>query len=779
MPGRVPLFWISIAFATGCLLGLDRVTTWPIALALGAAAGLAWIFIRGERTSPALLYVFVMSAGVAHALILAGTIAPNDARQLPDEKLLASTQWRGRVIEEPQAAPHRNRRALDRTSFTVQLDAWRATGGELFDEDVTAPWQTASGRASCTVFGPAQDIRAGDEIEFAAALAPIAAPLVPGQLDLRAYDAERDIYEEAMIRPLDWRRLSHAESTEPWWQALSFRARDWAYERLQWGLEDDPRIADFLAGMLIGYRQEIPADIEQDFRVTGTLHVFAISGQNIAEMAVVAIILLQLCGLVRWRWAWLLAPIVLVYCLLAGSPASAVRATVMALAILLAWRLGRPLNALGCWSIAVLAMLIWDPRVLLDPGAQLSFGVVLGLILLSPPIYRAIVARLQHDSFLPAKLMTPGQKREEIFWSRASALLAASIAATLASEPITALDFHQVTPISVVANLLVVPLAGLITVVGTISVTFSLASYNLAALCNNANWLLARIMIAIVSFFAHEPGAAINVPDLRVVGQPSPVFIAAPLQDSACLLVKNGGHAWLIDTGREVSPPSVPARLLQFYGINRLDALILAQPDTPDNGGAALIARQFHPRRLILPALASRSPFQREIPDIAKEAGVTVDHWSRGISLEMGPGLRADVLGPALDSAASREDDRSLVLLFHANSGTLLWACRLDAAGQTELSRANPNLHADALLLGADAAPSADWLGSLGSKFWLQLPPRQRYLNGSTSVAPGAASCAIWPLVETGAVTVHFTNGAQPGVELTPWVAARGETPQK
>ena len=94
--------------------------------------------------------------------------------------------------------------------------------------------------------------------------------------------------------------------------------------------------------MLIGYREEIPADIEQDFRVTGTLHVFAISGQNIAEMAVVAIILLQLCGLVRWRWAWLLAPVVLIYCLLAGSPASAVRATVMALAVLAAWRLGRP-----------------------------------------------------------------------------------------------------------------------------------------------------------------------------------------------------------------------------------------------------------------------------------------------------------------------------------------------------------------------------------------------------------------------------------------------------
>ena len=200
------------------------------------------------------------------------------------------------------------------------------------------------------------------------------------------------------------------------WQNLSFRARDWAYERLQIGLEDDPRMADFLAGMLIGYRQEIPADIEQDFRRTGTMHVFAVSGQNIAEMFVVAIILLQLCGLVRWRWAWMVAPLVLLYCLLTGSPASAVRATVMALAVLLAWRLGRPLNALGCWSLAFLAMLIWNPAIMLDFGAQLSFAIVLGLILFAPPLTRWLVRPFAPDPFLPWDLLTPAQKFEEQFW---------------------------------------------------------------------------------------------------------------------------------------------------------------------------------------------------------------------------------------------------------------------------------------------------------------------------------------------------------------------------
>jgi len=306
-PTRVPLFWVGIAFATGCLLGLDEIVSWPVALALAAGAMIAWFFVRGERRSLALCYLATILAGLAHTLILAATIAPDDARRLPAEKTLASTQWRGQVIDDPRVAPHRGR-ALDRTFLAVQLSAWRPTEGQLFDEEVDEPWRSASGRIAATVLGPAQDLRAGDEIEFAAGLEPIPAPVIPGQLDLRAYDAALFIYHQATIRPLDWRRQARAG---PWLRQLSFAARDWAYDRLRWGIEDDPRTADFLAGMLIGYRQEIPADIEQDFRVTGTLHVFAISGQNVAEVVVVAIILLQLVGLVRWRWAWLLAPVML------------------------------------------------------------------------------------------------------------------------------------------------------------------------------------------------------------------------------------------------------------------------------------------------------------------------------------------------------------------------------------------------------------------------------------------------------------------------------------
>jgi ComEC/Rec2-related protein len=772
---RAPLFSVSLAFASGCLLGLDGIVAVRVALIIWGIAGLFWLILaRREEASLAAFYVYAACAGMAYTLILDVSVAPDDLRRLPDEKTLVTTQWRGIVTEEPtaQLSTRITRRSIDRTTFVLSVEAWRPTGGRLFGADIDTPWQSAQGDIRCTLTGPAKELQCGDRIEFAAPLMPVAPALCPGELDYRAWEAAQGIYYHAAIDAQDWRRIETGGGN--WWQRLSFRARDWAYDRLQIGLEDDPRMADFLAGMLIGYRQQIPADIEQDFRRTGTLHVFAVSGQNIAEMLVVAMVLLQLCGLIRWRWAWTLAPLVLLYCLLTGSPSSAVRATAMALAVLLAWKMGRPLNALGCWSLAFLAMLIWNPAILLDAGAQLSFGVVLGLILIAPPLMRRIVGPFAHDPFLPRDLMSKWQNREEKGWRWLAVLVGATIAATLISEPITAIDFHQVTPISIFANLIVVPVAGLITVVGTLSIAVSLLSTQLAALLNNANWLFAKLLIIFVGYLAHQPGASINVPDFRALESPTPSFVVAPLQETACLLVRTSKGDWLINTGRESPTPSATWHLLQFYGINQLEGLVLAQISTPDNGGAEMIARDFRPQRLVVPCLPSRSALQKEIPRLVALSGGVLETWQRGQRIDLSPEVSVEVIHPAEDSTEGRGEDRALVLLFHQGERTLLWAGKIGQPAQADILAVYPNLHADVLVMGTEPSPDEAWLQSLRVRYWLQIPPRDRQLNSNGDTAPITTSCEAWSLDQTGAVDVHFTSdheGQSPGIELQPWLA--------
>ncbi len=771
---RAPLFSVSLAFALGCVVGLDGWISLSCSFVAFGILGLSWLILcRYEKASLIVFYGFVVSAGLVHTLLVSSIIPINDLRRLPEAKALATTQWRGVIVEEPttQMSNNATRRALDRASFVLHVENWRPTEGRLFSADIDAPWQLAQGDIHCTLFGSARELQCGDRIEFAAPLVSIPPALCPGELDFRAYEAKSGIYYQAAISASNWQRIETGSGN--WWQNLSFRARDWAYGRLQIGLEDDPRMADFLAGMLIGYRQDIPADIEQDFRRTGTLHVFAVSGQNIAEMFVVAIILLQLCGLVRWRWAWIIAPVILLYCLLTGSPSSAVRATIMAMAILAAWRMGRPLNALGCWSLAFLAMLVWNPVILFDPGAQLSFGVVLGLILVAPPLVRILARPFAHDPFLPVALLTSTQRYEKRFWWWVTGLLGTSIAATLVSEPITAIDFHQITPISILANLVVVPTAGIITMIGTLSVMLSLIATPLTALLNNANWLLARGLIMFVGFLAHQSGASINVPDVRVLSSPKPSFIVAPLQDSSCLLIRTSSQAWLFNTGRENSVRGATSHLLQFYGINRLDGLVLTQMSGPDNSGADVIVRDFHPRRLVVPLLRSRSPMEKGLPELANQIGGNLESWQSGQSFDLAPDVRVEVLHPAVNSPETRAEDRALVLLFHAGDQTLLWAGRIDAETQQDLLTRYPDLRADILVMGIDSPPSSAWLKSLGIRHWLQLPPRQRQLNVAGTQPDSEATYKVWPLNQTGAVAIHFQpagNGEPPSILLQPWL---------
>ncbi len=313
--------------------------------------------------------------------------------------------------------------------------------------------------------------------------------------------------------------------------------------------------------------------------------------------------------------------------------------------------------------------------------------------------------------------------------------------------------------------------------IGTLSVAVSLVSTTLAALLNNSNWLLARGLILFVGFLAHKPGASLNVPDLRVLASPPPSFVVAPLQDSACLLVRAPGQAWLFNTGRESATPTTAWHLLQYYGINRLDGLVLAQISGPDNSGASAIVRDFQPRQLIVPVLRTRSPLEKALPEMAALAGRPTASWREGQEISLGPGLSVDVLSPAVDSPESHAEDRALVLLFHAGSQTLLWAGRIGVDTQRSLLAAHPGLRADILVMAAESPLDDAWLRSLRVRDWLQIPPRDPQLN-SVSATSVPDFCQVWPLNQTGAVDLHFQPARtdRPAeILLRPWVALPSE----
>jgi len=268
------------------------------------------------------------------------------------------------------------------------------------------------------------------------------------------------------------------------------------------------------------------------------------------------------------------------------------------------------------------------------------------------------------------------------------------------------------------------------------------------------------------------------VPDLRTLGSPPPAFIVAPLPESSCLLIRTPQGDWLVNTGRETPVPSSIWHLLQYYGINRLEGLVLAQISTPDNGGAEMIARDFRPRQVVVPCLSSRSPLEKAVPTVVALSGGRLDEWRRGQKIDLGQNVSVEVLHPAPDSAETRAEDRSLVLLFHAGDCTLLWAGKISPEAQADILAAYPELHVDVLVMGAETQPDDAWLRTLSVRYWLQIPPRDRQLNTNQETILQSDTCEVWPLAQTGAVEIHFQSaqkGLPPGISLQPWLALPGK----
>jgi competence protein ComEC len=202
-----------------------------------------------------------------------------------------------------------------------------------------------------------------------------------------------------------------------------------------------PREAQLSRGFVLGEDDGIDAATVEDFRRAGLSHLLAVSGQNVALLALLAMPLLAALGLpLRIRLIWILAAIV-VYVPLAGAGPSIVRAGVMGAITVLATLAGRRSSRLYALVLAAIVTLAIDPRIAADVGWQLSFAAVLGILALAQPLRRAIAARI-------GKRGWRGTLAEGA---------AVTVAATLATAPLIAFHFEAVSTMALVANLLALP----------------------------------------------------------------------------------------------------------------------------------------------------------------------------------------------------------------------------------------------------------------------------------------------------------------------------------
>jgi competence protein ComEC len=214
-----------------------------------------------------------------------------------------------------------------------------------------------------------------------------------------------------------------------------------------------------LRGMVLGQDEAIAAAVRDDFRDSGLAHLLAVSGQNVMLLAALALPALALAGLgLRARLAALVALIAL-YVPLAGAGPSLQRAGVMGLAGIAAIAASRPASRSYALLLAAAVTLAWDPRSWTDPGWQLSFAAVAGILTMGVPMSRGL--RRMGEELVTTRAAEPALTRAGTVPLAAVRLLAdgvaITVAATLATAPLLAHHFGSVPLAGLLANLLALP----------------------------------------------------------------------------------------------------------------------------------------------------------------------------------------------------------------------------------------------------------------------------------------------------------------------------------
>jgi competence protein ComEC len=217
--------------------------------------------------------------------------------------------------------------------------------------------------------------------------------------------------------------------------------------------------AALLSGILLGLDQDLPDDLVLAFQETGTAHIIAISGFNIAIISAFFFWLFSLLA-TRWKVFFFSVLVIFLYALLVGAEPAVMRATIMGAMAILGTQIGRRGSGLNTLVFTAAVMCFFDPYLLWDVSFQLSFAATLGLIVIGNPLLRWFTVWLE-------KRMPSEKARKEA--DPVGEYLLLTLAAQAASLPLMALHFHQVSLTSVIANPLILPAQPLIMMLGAVA----------------------------------------------------------------------------------------------------------------------------------------------------------------------------------------------------------------------------------------------------------------------------------------------------------------------
>ena len=502
------------------------------------------------------------------------------------------------------------------------------------------------------------------------------------------------------------------EAPGPWWRAAAA-----VRGSLRTSVADRPEAQQALVPALaVGDDARVGTPLADDFRATGLTHLLAVSGTNLTLVVGFLLVAGRWCG-VRGRGHYLVGAVGIAgFVLIARTEPSVVRAAAMGTVALVGMGVdGRRRGPLAL-GVALVGLLLLDPRLAVSVGFALSVVATAGILLLAPGMRDALAG------WLPRWL---------------AEAVAVPLAAQLACTPLVAAISGQVSLVAVGANLVVAPVIGPATVLGLAGGLLGLVWAPAGALCGTAAGWCVAWLVTVAEHGAGLPAAAVDwgtggwalagltlvtlllallLP--RVLRRPAPglacagllvvlvavrlptpgwppagwVLVACDVGQGDALALRSGpASAVVVDTGPE---PALVDRCLDRLGVERVPLLVLTHDHADHVDGLSGVQEG------------------RTIGTVETDGGAAY-----GATRVVGD-VTLQVLWPPPGHASANPNDMSEVLLAEVAGIRILLTGDVEPPSQAALAEAWPGLSADVLKVPHHGSryQDLDWLVGLGAR---------------------------------------------------------------
>jgi competence protein ComEC len=348
----------------------------------------------------------------------------------------------------------------------------------------------------------AAGLRYGDYLLVKNDFREVQAPRNPGEFNFQQFLAHRNIFHQCWRPKGTWQKTGESKGFFVVKGALALREQALEVFRKQ-GLGD--REFAVVSALVLGYREYLDEDLQREFAGAGAMHVLCVSGLHVGIIYLVMKFLLGFLRRFRQGRSIQTALLLLMlwfYAAITGFSPSVLRATIMFSFVAVGQGLGRTTSVYNNLAASALLLMIVNPWIVTQVGFQMSYLAVFSIVALQPFFYRL----LSFKNFLLDK---------------AWALLCVSLAAQLATGPLSLYYFHQFPNYFLITNLIVVPLAGLIIYAALGALVFSVIPL-LGALSGKLLFGLVFLVQHAVHFIEGLPhstlnGVYINLPEVMVL----------------------------------------------------------------------------------------------------------------------------------------------------------------------------------------------------------------------------------------------------------------------